>query len=77
MTNLMNELANMKIIDTDNINEHVIRVNNQLQEIIFNGNILSNEAKCSALRATLQSDQVFIFDAIRFHNPQANYAKLL
>ena len=32
MTNIMNELTTMRIIDTDNINDHVIRVNNQLKE---------------------------------------------
>ena len=28
MTNLVNELANMRIVDTDNINVHIIHVNN-------------------------------------------------
>ena len=77
MTNLMNELAGIKIANTDNINDHIIRVNNQLEEIIFIGNILSEKAKCSALRSTLQPDQVFPFNVIRFHNPQANYVKTL
>lgn len=52
MTNIMNELASMRIVDNDNINDHVIHVNNQLQEIIFSGNILSEEAKCYALRSS-------------------------
>ena len=30
MPNLMNELANMRITDTGNINNNIIRVNNQL-----------------------------------------------